>query len=585
MSAVPSPPAVRRRRRIGVLLLVLVALALALVTGVVAAVSGEERVARLWISATVADDGSARIVEVIDYDFAANDRHGVLREVPDLDSGAPVEVSSPDAPDDVSVEPDGDRTLIRVGDPDSTVSGEHRYTLSYTLRQVSADGELAWDAVGTGWDVPIDTVEVHVVAATALEPRRCVRGSEGSTGRCAISARDSGELVVRAEGLDAGEGVTVYATPGAALDGTPALPDPPAAAPGRPGAVPVALGALAGVLALLAGLPVSRLLRRAGRERVPAVGLPAAVPDARIDLSDLAAAATPSPSLPGSLDPAQGGVLLAGTVEKQHRAAWLLAQAAAGTIDLESDPALPDSVTMVRRAAGEGATRTVLDRAFAGRDRLELGSYDVGFAAAWQQVGELLSGWQRSSGLEDGAARRRAGWVRWLGGLAGAAGAALALVGAALSAGSVAGPLLLAAAGGVLAGAGAAAAIRGWELRVLTPEGSAAWLQVESLRQFLAAAPQTAIDQAIAGGQVGRYTAWALALGEADRWSQLARGATVPAGGAHRRQLAYAGYGPVFLSSCASTSVSPSSSSSSSYSGGGGGSVGGGSGGGGGGSW
>jgi hypothetical protein len=139
----------------------------------------------------------------------------------------------------------------------------------------------------------------------------------------------------------------------------------------------------------------------------------------------------------------------------------------------------------------------------------------------------------------------------------------------------------LAAAGGVLAGAGTAAAARGWELRVLTPAGSAAWLQVESLRRFLASAPPTAVDRAITAGRLGHYTAWAIALGQAQRWSQLAADVGVPGGRAHGdRSLRYAGYGPFVVAGCATTSAAPASSS-----GGAGTAVGAGAGGGGGGSW
>jgi uncharacterized membrane protein YgcG len=44
------------------------------------------------------------------------------------------------------------------------------------------------------------------------------------------------------------------------------------------------------------------------------------------------------------------------------------------------------------------------------------------------------------------------------------------------------------------AGAGGAAAIRAWELRVRTPAGSGLWLRTESFRRFLAASSVGAID-------------------------------------------------------------------------------------------
>ena len=118
---------------------------------------------------------------------------------------------------------------------------------------------------------------------------------------------------------------------------------------------------------------------------------------------------------------------------------------------------------------------------------------------------------------------------------------------------------------------------------MFTPEGSAAWLQVESLRQFLAQAPPTAVDEVIAFRLLGRYTAWAVALGEAQRWSQLTSHVSVPAGSPYdTRGLLYAGYAPMFVTHCCTSSTASSASSGGDVAGVG---VGGGAGGGGGSSW
>jgi uncharacterized membrane protein YgcG len=110
-------------------------------------------------------------------------------------------------------------------------------------------------------------------------------------------------------------------------------------------------------------------------------------------------------------------------------------------------------------------------------------------------------------------------------------------------------------------------------------------LQVESLRQFLEQSPPTAVDEVIASGRIGRYTAWAVALGEAQRWSQLASRIADRAGSPYdSRGLLYAGYAPMFVTHCC-TSSTASSAASGGGGGGGGVSVGGGAGGGGGSSW
>jgi hypothetical protein len=134
----------------------------------------------------------------------------------------------------------------------------------------------------------------------------------------------------------------------------------------------------------------------------------------------------------------------------------------------------------------------------------------------WDALAPELSGRQSRSGQwdADADADRRARWTRVVGSVVGVAGVVLAVLGGYLSARQTDLPLMLAGLGGALAGGGAAVAVRGWELRVFTPEGSAAWPQIESLRRFLAQPPPTAVDEVIALRRIGRYTAWAVALGE-----------------------------------------------------------------------
>jgi len=223
---------IRRRRRIDMLVLAgVVALAgLAAVAGVVAA--EPERVARLWAGAEVGGGGAAQVTEVIDYDFASRQRHGIYRDVPGLDPADPVQVHSGTAPDQVQVTGTAHQTRLRIGDPDRTVSGRHRYTVGYRLAGVAPGGRLAWDAVGTSWTVAIGQVEVHVIAPWRLEEVTCVRGVAGATDPCPVAQPEPGHLVATLEDLDPGQGVTLYATAGARLAAAPARPAPPP--PGRP---------------------------------------------------------------------------------------------------------------------------------------------------------------------------------------------------------------------------------------------------------------------------------------------------------------------------------------------------------------
>jgi hypothetical protein len=584
----------RRRRRIDAVLLAAAVLLAGVAAAAVAVAARTERIAGLWAGAEVAAGGAARIVEVIDYDFGGQARHGIFRDVPGLDPADPVQVASPSAPAQVEVTGTAHQTRLRIGDPERTVTGRHRYTIAYRLAGVAPGGRLAWDAVGTSWPVGIAEAELHVAAPYRLEDARCVQGATGSAEPCRVAQPEPGHLVATVEGLDAGEGVTLYATAGARLPAAPALPAPPPP-PADPGTGPIPPALVAAAAAAAAAAPTSWLVRRAGRERVATGGAAEAAfgpagrgargadgagtgtPVERIDAADLAGLATVEFTPPRVLTPAQGGVLLAEAVRPEHRVAWLIGAAVDGYLELEDDGG---TVTLVRLPRRDGAATYQLDAAFAGRDRLTLGSYDPSFAAAWGLVGGELDGWRRTSALWDPAGDRRRALALGFGVVAGVAGLLLTGIGAALAARSGPGWLVLVALGGLLAGAGAAAAVRAWELRVRTPAGSGLWLRTESFRRFLAGSEAHHAEEAAKRGHLREYTAWAVAVGELDRWQRA-----VAASAAAADDPAAARYpllAPALLSGASGSSERPSSSGSG---GGGGGGVGGGAGGGGGGSW
>ena len=107
-------------------------------TGLIGAGNHPERFDAKTIVVSPAGVDGLRITEYVDQDFGHHSRHGYERVIPN-DFGAPFDVQafSPDAPDAVSVTGLGDRTQIRIGDPDVTKQGQHRYQLSYTLPEAA----------------------------------------------------------------------------------------------------------------------------------------------------------------------------------------------------------------------------------------------------------------------------------------------------------------------------------------------------------------------------------------------------------------------------------------------------------------
>lgn len=584
----------RRRRRLDAALLVVAAAATGGIAAFGAAVYNEERIDQMWVGAALRDDGLADVHEVIDDNFGnATGRHGLERRVPGLTTSSPLSAYSPDgAPDGIaSLTPfrfdDGvDGVQIRIGDPARTVSGRHRYVLDYQLDTLGRGNTVAWDAVGTGWSLKIEEVQAHLVAPYELEDPVCQRGREGSTDECPIREVEPGHLVAVATGLDPGHGMTIRATRGAPLAAAPVLPATDIPLPSDDGAGIAQPAALALVGALGAAGTVSPLVRRAGRERVGAGGaadaafhdLSGTTSERLVDLEELADLATTDFAPPEGISPALGGVVHDEEVRPNHKVAWLLERAIEGSIELKETE---KSVRLTRLAPGEGEAAELLDKAFGGRSSFHLGQYDKKFATAWSALSTALQRDAKASGFWDPDADRRTPRVRALGLLAMVLGLVAVGGGAAMARRHDATWLVVVAIGSLLVGGGFAALLRGWELRVRTPAGSAMWLRVESFRRFLEHSEAYHAEEAAKRGVLREYTAWAVAVGEIDRWRRAVESSTVIP---DTPDLRYVALAPVLHSSTSTASTAPSSSGSGSGGFGGGG-VGGGGGGGGGGNW
>jgi hypothetical protein len=184
----------RRRRDLVVLT------AAAVAGGVLVAIGGlvgdAERVTQMWVGMELAPVGEPRVTEVIDYDFGSvGEKHGIFRTIPGLTPSSPVTVRSDSAPAGIAartveVFSSGEQgQRLKIGDPSITITGRHRYLLAYELpRSEVLDGsdQLRWDAVGTGWSVPVGVAQVHDVDPWDLQPTSCSAGTTGTYGGCVL---------------------------------------------------------------------------------------------------------------------------------------------------------------------------------------------------------------------------------------------------------------------------------------------------------------------------------------------------------------------------------------------------------------
>jgi uncharacterized membrane protein YgcG len=259
----------------------LAAVALSLL--VTAQPAGGQRIVSYDVAVTVGSDGTMAVVETIDYDFGADARHGIQRDVPvryhfdrshdrvlTLDGvvaqvdGTRAEVQESDQP--------GGLHRIRIGDPSTTVTGRHFYVLRYqvagALNHFADHDELYWNAVGQQWAVPIDQAAVRLTMPAAIQRMTCFAGPAGSSLPCAGTGRDGPTAHFTAAGLGPGEGLTVVAgIPVGAVSPVPRpiLEDRPSLAR----SFRATAGTLAGSAAVLALVlaALARALWRAGRDR------------------------------------------------------------------------------------------------------------------------------------------------------------------------------------------------------------------------------------------------------------------------------------------------------------------------------
>ncbi len=552
-----------------------------------------------------------RIREVYDQDFGTTARHGHERTIPN-DFGEPTDivVSSPDAPDDLDVDVTFRSTRVRIGDPDETITGQHRYVIEYTLPEAQLErGFLALDLI-EGHAFDMDRAEV-VLLGFELDEEACFFGRIGATTECDLVPEGDRYRAELTE-LPSGTGITVegliVSTDPSVAPADVALPP----LPDRRGDPSPLFGAGLGVLGAAVAAPVYLVAKRRGRNEVFAGGavdaafgdLPSPYSklapsgraatggdsDRRVTLvsdDELTELATIEFVPPAGIDPWEAAVLLTERFGNDSVSNYLSGLAGSGVLSISMDG---DDMVIGRGPAWSKVTDPgeleMLNRIFEISDPYEVtGKYDRAFAGAWDNIRSKLarriatSGWWKHGTPASGSGRSGAAVSAIILGIA-------ALIPMGLVVASAGGdgvlkrwPIAIAVAIGAPAIAAFAAYARLLPARTAT--GSALALRAESFRRFLAASEGRHVEWAWQNGLLREYSAWAVALGAADAWSRALAAANVP-----EPQMYMA---PLLLhqhqSDLTGSRTVPSSSSSGGGGGFSGGSVGGGGGGGSSGSW
>jgi uncharacterized membrane protein YgcG len=158
-----------------------------------------ESTPRFDVNIVIEDSGDLLVTETIVQQFADTPRHGVFRFIPnrlryddDFDRVYPIDLlsvsASPNTPTDVETKDENGNFSIRIGDPDTTITGRHTYEIVYRV-QGAMNGftdhdELFWNAIGDRWEQSIGEMNVRVSGPTGVTRVACYRGTFGSTARC-----------------------------------------------------------------------------------------------------------------------------------------------------------------------------------------------------------------------------------------------------------------------------------------------------------------------------------------------------------------------------------------------------------------
>ena len=228
------------RGRVRALLALLAALGVMVGLPAAALAADTEHIVSFSADYAVQADGGMDVTETLVWDFGSGEHHGIKRyvitqqgyqnskdqhRVYDLTD---VSASSPSgAPADVDVSQFGANSVIRVGDPNTTVEGVQTYVVRYHLAHVvnafPDHVELYWNVTGNQTSVPTDKVSVTVHGPGGVTQARCFYGEQGSTTEC--TAQPGATATYSAPGLAAYQQVSVVAAfpPGGFTDTSPEL--------------------------------------------------------------------------------------------------------------------------------------------------------------------------------------------------------------------------------------------------------------------------------------------------------------------------------------------------------------------------
>lgn len=172
-------------------------------------------------------DATIDIIETIQYDFGANQKHGIFRNIPfkykARGGNFKLRLLNFSVKDENGMAynftktKSGNETVVKIGDVDKFVSGRKTYVIGYTVDRAinyfDNFDELYWNGIGTEWNVAIENSSIKVFLPESISDSdlqiSCYVGSGGSTEKCLdFENRGEGEIYFTSRRLNPLEGFT-----------------------------------------------------------------------------------------------------------------------------------------------------------------------------------------------------------------------------------------------------------------------------------------------------------------------------------------------------------------------------------------
>jgi uncharacterized membrane protein YgcG len=178
---------------------------------------------------TLNQDASISIKESIDYHFTF-ERHGIYREIPinykvagsfvrptllKLNDLSYFQKGYPNSRyDTYEREYKNGYATFKIGDVDTTITGDYTYVLDYKLTYANNyfddHDELYINITGTGWDVPINSVVANITVPGKITNKVCYTGvTDSKETNCTMTESGENKLTIQAKSLGVYEGLTV----------------------------------------------------------------------------------------------------------------------------------------------------------------------------------------------------------------------------------------------------------------------------------------------------------------------------------------------------------------------------------------